>query len=125
MRLRRKIYLGFVAFVTSSFAIQATLFDRIPTGLSVALVLLQIIGIAVFANLWILADARQRGTISTRWVRIATALLPPLGLAIHMIGARGLWRGLLVWAGYWGGFMLAALLAALIASLILPLPNQM
>ncbi|PSJ57634.1 hypothetical protein [Pseudaminobacter soli (ex Li et al. 2025)] len=110
MKKRETIYTGLLAFVAAGILIDRYFWGLNPPPLSLN-DLIQIVGIVCLIAWWQIEDAEAHGFSRSRAASLATALLPPLGLAIYLFQARRWTWAITGFVAFWAGVTLVAVVA--------------
>tara|TARA_R110002033_G_scaffold63608_1_gene114644 strand:- start:702 stop:1094 length:393 start_codon:yes stop_codon:yes gene_type:complete len=81
--------------------------------------LVQIVGIVVLCQLWQNADAVELDFDRSSGSKIATLLLPPLGIGMHLFQTRKWQIAIPIFLLFWGGTFMSSLAAAFITVAIM------
>jgi len=81
--------------------------------------LVQMVGIVVLCQLWQNADAVELDVDRSSGSWIATLLLPPLGIGMHLFQTRKWQIALPVFLLFWGGYFMSIIVASFLMEAIM------
>jgi hypothetical protein len=81
--------------------------------------LFQIVGIVVLCQLWLNADALELDLDRSSGSKIATLLLPPLGIGMHLFQTRKWQVAIPAFLLFWGGYFISNIVAGFLTVAIM------